>query len=823
MRILTAGLAVALFAASAWALAGDVVVVSSRSVPPDEAADFYYLGRAEGGYLYSGSAAAVARAAPYRVLDRGAEAKDYYLVWIPEGAPATAASFAPMGSVARLSEGEFAVGLPRGTSPAALRRVYPGLELERLSPVQPVEWRADAETPPAKKNDRVAAAVANITAENYGGHIKALQDFKTRYTDTPGFDDAREYVRNFFGLQNLDATYFAFPFGSVKRVYYPDAEYLFVETSYGITKRSGDEGATWRSITATGIDAAACSHWLDGDNGFVAGYNNVLARTADGGRSWSTFKIGSSATLTYRPSAIWFATAETGWLAGTIYRGETPEGEFFFKTADGGRTWRDQQVPTSFAVGWVEFADDRHGWAGGAAGLLYTADGGATWRTSNGPGGMVDFSAAAPKVAWATAGDGRLYRTVNGVDWRQVNPGVSGLLWRVDFVDAARGFAIGDKFVKTVDGGASWREAGAPPTATCNAFDFADADRGLVGYTFEGKLYLTTDGGAHFRDISGDVDLYAENVVGERRGTAKPAEIVIIGGHLDCTSELPMWNAPGAEDNASGVACALAAAAAFKNVSFRRTVRYIAFGGEEEGIFGSSAYVAECARKGEKIVAFLNADMVAFDEEKGLRDDYGLAYGDYKWLYDYARKVGSLYGNDIIYERFEYRGSDHKPFWDHGYPALAAIHGRADMGVTKGYVWYHTTEDTYDKLSPELAYRFVRDYAATLAHLAGPAGNFPDPPPPPAGAVPYSRAFAVYPNPYCYAAAAGGVNFVGIQTPATVRIYDLAGRRVASAAVAAPTDEFVWRPGGETLSPGVYLYRVEGREQAESGKIIITK
>jgi hypothetical protein len=67
------------------------------------------------------------------------------------------------------------------------------------------------------------------------------------------------------------------------------------------------------------------------------------------------------------------------------------------------------------------------------------------------------------------------------------------------------------------------------------------------------------------------------------------------------------------------------------------------------------------------------------------------------------------------------------------------------------------------------------------------------------------------------------VNFVGIKSPATVQIYDLAGRRVASAALASPSDEFVWRPGGEALSPGVYLYRVEGLEQEEAGKIVVTR
>jgi hypothetical protein len=70
------------------------------------------------------------------------------------------------------------------------------------------------------------------------------------------------------------------------------------------------------------------------------------------------------------------------------------------------------------------------------------------------------------------------------------------------------------------------------------------------------------------------------------------------------------------------------------------------------------------------------------------------------------------------------------------------------------------------------------------------------------------------------------VSFVGVKSPATVEIYDLAGRRVAREEVAAGCDECVWRPAtpeGGTLAPGVYLYRVEGQEQKEAGKIVIAK
>ncbi len=70
------------------------------------------------------------------------------------------------------------------------------------------------------------------------------------------------------------------------------------------------------------------------------------------------------------------------------------------------------------------------------------------------------------------------------------------------------------------------------------------------------------------------------------------------------------------------------------------------------------------------------------------------------------------------------------------------------------------------------------------------------------------------------------MSFVGVKSPATVEIYDLAGRRVGREEVAAGRDECVWTPAtaeGETLAPGVYLYRVDGQEQKEAGKIVVAK
>lgn len=82
------------------------------------------------------------------------------------------------------------------------------------------------------------------------------------------------------------------------------------------------------------------------------------------------------------------------------------------------------------------------------------------------------------------------------------------------------------------------------------------------------------------------------NVVGELTGVALPAEVVLLTAHLD---DMPAsGGAPGADDNASGCAALLAAADIMSRYRFERTIRFVFFTGEEQGLLGSATY-AEAA------------------------------------------------------------------------------------------------------------------------------------------------------------------------------------------------------------------------------------
>jgi len=100
-------------------------------------------------------------------------------------------------------------------------------------------------------------------------------------------------------------------------------------------------------------------------------------------------------------------------------------------------------------------------------------------------------------------------------------------------------------------------------------------------------------------------DIQQYNTVADIRGTEKPDEVVILGAHLDS------WDiATGGTDNGAGAIAVLEAARILKAAGVRpkRTIRFVLFGGEEEGLFGSQAYTEDHRAELNKIQALLVID-----------------------------------------------------------------------------------------------------------------------------------------------------------------------------------------------------------------------
>src|SRR5947209_7210453 len=175
------------------------------------------------------------------------------------------------------------------------------------------------------------------------------------------------------------------------------------------------------------------------------------------------------------------------------------------------------------------------------------------------------------------------------------------------------------------------------------------------------------------------------NSVAEIRGSEKPDEVVILGAHLDS------WDlGTGATDNGTGSMVVLEAARALAKLNLRpkRTIRFVLFSGEEDGLVGSEKYVKAHKTELEKISAVLVHDtgtgrVLAL----GLHDNY-----QDREIVDQV--LSPLRDLKLLEPRMARSfGTDHLSFDEVGVPGFFCIQDRAEYNLT-----HHSQSDTFDKV-----------------------------------------------------------------------------------------------------------------------------
>lgn len=206
------------------------------------------------------------------------------------------------------------------------------------------------------------------------------------------------------------------------------------------------------------------------------------------------------------------------------------------------------------------------------------------------------------------------------------------------------------------------------------------------------ELLRMADGGAPVQlelnlqpSFSGKpVEVY--NTVAEIPGTEKPNEVVIIGGHLDS------WDlGTGATDNGTGSMAVLAAARALQKVGVKpkRTIRFVLFTGEEQGLNGSKAYVQAHKDELVKISGVLIHDSgTGKVETLGLMGNYNVKETMDRVLYPLAETAG-LTEPSLRSEG----GSDHIPFDGADVPAFWCMQDPVDYDKT-----HHSQADVLDRV-----------------------------------------------------------------------------------------------------------------------------
>ena len=110
------------------------------------------------------------------------------------------------------------------------------------------------------------------------------------------------------------------------------------------------------------------------------------------------------------------------------------------------------------------------------------------------------------------------------------------------------------------------------------------------------------------------------NVVATKRGTTAPAEIVVLGAHFDSRNKDAQdarGPAPGADDNGTGTAAVLEIARQLAAVPTARTVRFVLFSGEEQGLVGARADAQRLKAAGANVVLMANLDMIGRSSPPG--------------------------------------------------------------------------------------------------------------------------------------------------------------------------------------------------------------
>ncbi|OGL45109.1 MAG: hypothetical protein A2161_04000 [Candidatus Schekmanbacteria bacterium RBG_13_48_7] len=240
-------------------------------------------------------------------------------------------------------------------------------------------------------------------------------------------------------------------------------------------------------------------------------------------------------------------------------------------------------------------------------------------------------------------------------------------------------------------------------------------------YNYFTALGLTTN--KQFWDIS-----LPPNIVAIQTGVIRPDEQVILVAHLDSIvfSSLgdPMIKAPGADDNCSGSVAVMEAARILSGFAFENTLIFLIVTGEEEGLWGSEYYAQEAETRSDDIIGIINFDMVGWGGN-GVPDPEDLdlvANGDSEWLADFFVYTSSLYLGVPALKHLDLGlSSDHRSFWGHGYSGILGI---SEIGTGLGgdpfYPYYHSYDDTIDKIDSDHLLRVAKGLVANGAHLAIP-------------------------------------------------------------------------------------------------------
>ncbi|MBZ5606152.1 MAG: M20/M25/M40 family metallo-hydrolase [Acidobacteriia bacterium] len=238
-----------------------------------------------------------------------------------------------------------------------------------------------------------------------------------------------------------------------------------------------------------------------------------------------------------------------------------------------------------------------------------------------------------------------------------------------------------------------------------------------------------------------DVDLY--NVVAVLPGTTNKEQRIVISGHYDTVNMTrppgapaqpsgepplpsdPNLDSPGVTDDGSGTASVMELARVMSHYQFEKTIVFVAFAGEEEGLVGATLYAEKAKALGQKIEAVLNSDIIGSDVAGDGRTENRRVNvfsedpidSPSREIARYMKDIGERYVPSMTVDpvfradRFG-RGGDHTAFNWEGFGAV-----RISTPV-ENFANQHSATDTFANTSPGYIAHVTKVNGAVAASLA---------------------------------------------------------------------------------------------------------
>jgi hypothetical protein len=204
------------------------------------------------------------------------------------------------------------------------------------------------------------------------------------------------------------------------------------------------------------------------------------------------------------------------------------------------------------------------------------------------------------------------------------------------------------------------------------------------------------------------------NVVGMIEGNDPNLkdEYLVIGAHLDHVGSQAGLLFPGANDNASGSAGILEIAEAFqsRDLKPRRSILFVLFASEEQGLFGSKFFVENLKIDTNKIIAMLNLDCIGYGDS--IQIGNGKSASE---LWTLARNIDKENFNLVVKDTWSGGGADLTPFYEKGIPGLYFV-------SKYSYEHLHLPTDTPETLNIDLLEKITKLAYLTAREITN--GNY---------------------------------------------------------------------------------------------------